>query len=86
MQTLYASSFSLDTKVVSEMGGLYYSILKRNRPAQSFTSSTEGMRESQTINGHAQHTLVAVFLIISHILLHSPVIMQYEYKSPLHDE
>jgi len=86
MQTLYASSFSLDTMVVSETGSLYYSILNRNRPAQSFTSSPEGMRESQTINGHTQHTLVAVFLIISHIVLHSPVIMQYEYKSPLHDE
>jgi len=61
MQTLYASSFSLDTMVVSEMGSLYYSILKRDRPAQSFTSSPEGMRESKTINGHTQHSLVAVF-------------------------
>jgi len=66
MQTLYASSFSLDTMVVSETGRLYYSILKRNRPAQSFTSSPEGMRESQTINGHTQHTLVAVCNYFTH--------------------
>jgi len=65
MQTLYASSFSLDTMVVSETGRLYYSILKRNRPAQSFTSSPEGMRESQTINGHTQHTLVPSLSLVS---------------------
>jgi hypothetical protein len=47
--------------MVRETDSLYYSILIRNRTAQSFTSSPEGMRESQKINGHTQYTSVAVF-------------------------